>query len=80
MHWELELETGNICTLAAIGRGNVASVQCCRLSVLPMANGIAEKGAAKRRVGAGGGESDEDAVQGFGSQANRTPVPSGDEE
>lgn len=57
--------------------------ECCQYPMLPIAsvaNGLAEKGGAKRRAGAGGGESDEDAVQGFGSQANRTPVPSGDEE
>lgn len=51
MHWELELATGNSCTLATIGRRNVASCQCCQWPILPMANELAEKGAVKRRAG-----------------------------
>ena len=54
MHWELELATGNSCTLETIRWWNVASIHCCQWPAWPMANGLAETRAAKRRAGAGG--------------------------
>ncbi len=52
MHGGLGLATGNGLTLATIGGGNVASIQCCQFPMVPMGNDCAEDdGTTRRRDG-----------------------------